>query len=123
MRYTNLKRLFKKIRYENHITQTLMAKRLGISQPVLSFYENSRANIPIHTVEDIISQYRLSKEDAEFLRSQRITRDNQKAIEVLTELQYTLVTNQQDNGYADEQVDLYELLELIENKINKLKGG
>ena len=41
--------------------------------------------------------------------------------EVLEELKYTIWINQHDDGYLDEQIDIYELTEWIDNKINKLK--
>lgn len=46
---------------------------------------------------------------------------NQKAIEQLEKLKYTININQIDNGYTDEQVDLYELNEIIDQQINELK--
>ncbi|MGN0961256.1 MAG: hypothetical protein ACI4PF_03555 [Christensenellales bacterium] len=45
------------------------------------------------------------------------------AIEQLEKLKYTINVNQTDNGYTDEQVDLYELNEIIDQQINELKGN
>ena len=122
MRHTELQNFFRNIREKYHITQTVMAEKLGITQPLLSFYENGKVNIPNRLVEGIISKYCLNEQESEFLKARRITKYNIKAIEELTDLQHTLLINQQDNGYTDKQVDLYELLELIESKINKLKS-
>lgn len=121
MRQTDLKWLFKTIRKTHKITQAMMAENLGIKQPILSFYENGKANIPVNIVCAIISEYGLNKEDAELLKCKRITKHNLKAVEVLEELKYTIWINQHDDGYLDEQIDIYELTEWIDNKINKLK--
>lgn len=121
MRHTDLRRLFKTIRKKHKITQSMMAESLGIKQPILSFYENGRANIPVNIVCAIISEYGLNKEDAWLLRKHRISKHNLKAIEELADLKYTLLTEQQDNKYTNNAVNLLELLELIEIKINKLK--
>lgn len=122
MRHTELQGFFRNIREKYHITQTVMAESLGITQPLLSFYENGKVNIPNRLVEGIIDKYCLNEQESDFLKAKRITKYNIKAIEELTDLQYTILINQQDNGYTDEQVHLYELLELIESKINKLKS-
>lgn len=60
---------------------------------------------------------KLKKYDTSLVRLQ-----NQKAIEQLEKLKYTINVNQVDNGYTDEQVDLYELNETINQQINELKG-
>ena len=48
---------------------------------------------------------------------------NSKAIEVLEQLRRDIWTDQQDDGWLNEKVDLYYLSETIDNKIKELGGG
>ena len=115
MIYSKLSKLFRDLRKQHKITQTDMARRLGIHQPLLSFYENGKGNIPNEVVEKIINEYKLNESDAKFLWSKRITSGNLKTIEILTNLQYTILTSQQDKDTTK------QVLQLIEQEIEKLK--
>ena len=115
MIYSKLSKLFRDVRKKHKITQTDMARKLGIYQPLLSFYENGKSNIPADLVKTIISEYKLSEQDANFLWSKRITSSNLKTIEILTNLQYSILTSQQDKDTTK------QVLQLIEQEIEKLK--
>lgn len=47
---------------------------------------------------------------------------NQTAIDELEQLKHDIWTNQHDDGWLYEKVDIYELTEMIDQKIKKLKG-
>ena len=115
MIYTKLSKLFRDVRKRHNINQTDMAITLGIRQPLLSFYENGKANIPADIIKAVISEYKLSEQEAKFLWSKRITNGNLKTIEILTNLQYSILTSQQDKDTTR------QVLQLIEQEIEKLK--
>ena len=112
MRQTDLRCLFRTIRRRNKINQAAMASKLGVKQPLLSFYENGRKNIPEHIIEAVISEYKLNSDEANLLRLKRIARHNLKAIDVLEQVKEQLLINNQYVGY---------IKEFIEEKINQLK--
>lgn len=115
MIYIKLSKLFRDVRKRHNITQADMATSLGIHQSLLSFYENGKANIPADIIKTVISEYKLSEQEAKILWSKRITNWNLKTIEILTNLQYSIITSQQDKD-ATKQV-----LQLIEQEIEKLQ--
>ena len=47
---------------------------------------------------------------------------NQTAIDELEKLKHDIWTNQHDDGWLDEKVDIYELTEMIDQQIKELKG-
>ena len=63
---------------------------------------------------------RMCKECGFMVQTKEI--DNQTAIEELEQLKHDIWTNQHDDGWLDEKVDIYELTEMIDQQIKKLKG-
>ena len=109
MRHSELQTFFRNIREKYHITQTVMAESLGITQPLLSFYENGKVNIPGKIINDLIKDFNLNDDEIEFLKNNRVSKQNLKAIEVLEELKFKLLNDKQ-------QVE-----KIINEKIKELK--
>lgn len=109
MRHSELQTFFRNVRKRHHITQTVMANRLGVTQPLLSFYENGKINIPNNVIIGLKTNFNLKSEEIEFLQRNKISKSNLRAIEVLEQVKEQLLNNKQF------------INEFIEEKINELK--
>lgn len=67
--------------------------------------------------------HKLSTEDRNYIKEKFKEQDqNQTAIDKPEQLKHDIWTNQHDDGWLDKEVDIYELTEMIDQKIKALKG-
>ena len=77
------------------------------------------ANV-MNTLNEEVSKWKNKK--VKYIVDNIICDRNQTAINELEQLKHDIWTNQHDDGWLDEKVDIYELTEMIDQQIKKLKG-
>ena len=116
MRFTKIQKFLRTLRVETGETQAEMAQNLGISPSYLSQIEAGRRNVPTWLVNQFTKVYNISKEQQQFLISQRVCRDNAKAMQVLLEMQQELFDAKQMTFTK------LEVGQWVQGHLNKLKG-
>jgi len=116
MKFSKIKKFIRTLRVETGETQIEMAKRLGVCPSYLSQIEAGKRNVTPWLVDQFIKAYNINKEQQEFLLSQRVCRDNTKAVQVLVEMQKEL------HSAPQMTFTKVEIGQWLQGHLNKLKG-
>lgn len=104
-------------------------------QELQSVFDETNNLLQKYITEATMLKFELTKKDAELKALEKekvvvmlptekklVDLQNEEAILQLEGLKYDIWTDQQDDGWLNESVDLYYLTDAIEQRINKLRG-